>query len=220
MNKILGMAAIILLAGSTLANTAETAKYKVTFNANWSNQTHPLDYPKGALLSGMIGATHNQKYFIFVDGKTATNGLEALSEKGAHSPLDTEINQSISSGNAGALFESGPLFKFPGNISAQFTADEKYPLVSVVAMIAPSPDWFTGVSNVPLKQDGKWISTVTLPLLVWDAGTDFGTTYQADDANAQPRQVVRINASPHFAGPGGVVKIGTVTFTRISTVTN
>ena len=220
MNKLLGMVIVASLAGCTFASADETTKYKVTFNATWNNQSHPLDYPKDALLSGLIGATHNQNYYIFVDGKTATDGLEALFEKGAHSPLDTEIIQSISSGDAGSLFESGPLLKFPGNISAQFTADEKYPLVSVVAMIAPSPDWFTGVSNVSLKHDGKWIDTVTLPLLAWDAGTDFGSTYLAKNADAQPSQSVRINASLHFAGPDGIAKIGTVTFTRISTVTN
>ena len=95
MKKLLGMAAIVLMAGTSIATATETTKYKVTFNATWSNQTHPLDYPEGALLSGMIGATHNKGYFVFIDGKMATNGLEALSEKGAHSPLDTEIKQSI-----------------------------------------------------------------------------------------------------------------------------
>ena len=206
------------LAACTLGSPAfgdETARYTVQVNATWTAQSHPLDYPGNAHFSGLIGATHNGNYQIFKDGGTATDGLEALSERGAHSPLNQEITAAIAEGSVGSLFESDPLFAFPGTLSASFTADAAHPNVSVVAMVAPSPDWFTGVSSVALHTAGGWVDTITLPLWVWDAGTDVGTTYQAADSDAQPRQSTRLAAGPHFLGKGGLKPVGTVTFTRL-----
>jgi len=213
---ILGAALVACALGSP-AFGGETANYTVRVNATWTAKSHPLDYPGDAHFSGIVGATHNGAFHIFKDGGTATDGLEALSERGAHSPLDKEIKAVIATGKAGALFESDPLFSFPGTLGATFTADTAHPLVSVGMMVAPSPDWFTGVSSVPLHTAKGWVETVTLPLWVWDAGTDFGTTYHADDADTQPRQTTRLNASPHFLGKAGLKPVGTITFTRVKT---
>ena len=206
-------AAAILFGSSAFAD--ETARYTVRVDATWTTATHPVDYPGDAHFSGIVGATHNAKYSIFKDGGTPTDGLEALSERGAHSPLDEEIKAAIGKGTAGALFESGALFSFPGKLQSSFTADAAHPFVSVVAMVAPSPDWFTGVSSVPLRADGKWVNEITLPLWVWDAGTDHGTTHHADDADTQPRQNTRLAAGPQFLGEKGLRPVGTVTFTRV-----
>jgi hypothetical protein len=148
MKSLISAAAILAAAFATPANAADSAKYAVEVSATWIAKSHPLEYPADAHFSGLIGATHNAKFRLFSDGGTATEGLESLSERGSHAPLDAEIKASIESGSAGALFESGPLFAFPGKIGAAFTADEAHPSVSVVMMVAPSPDWFTGVSNV------------------------------------------------------------------------
>lgn len=213
---VLGAALAASLLGSS-AFGGETAQYTVQINATWTAQNHPLDYPGNAHLSGLVGATHDARFHIFEDGGTATGGLEALSERGAHSPLDREIRSAIDAGKAGALFESDPLFSFPGTLSATFTADTAHPNVSVVAMVAPSPDWFTGVSSVPLHTAKGWVDSVTLPLWVWDAGTDFGTTYQADDDDAQPRQSTRLASGPHFLDQNGLKPVGTITFQRVKT---
>jgi len=129
--------------------------------------------------------------------------------------LNQEIEAAIRAGKAGALFESSPLFSFPGTLSATFTADAAHPYASVVAMVAPSPDWFTGVSNVSLRKGDQWVDTATYTLFAWDAGTDSGTTYHAPDADTQPRQTVRLNAAPQFLDGMNMKPVGTVTFTRI-----
>jgi hypothetical protein len=211
---VLGAALAASLLGSS-AFAGETAHYTVQIDATWTANSHPLDYPGDAHFSGLVGATHDARFHIFKDGGTATFGLEALSERGSHSPLDREIKAAIDAGKAGALFESGPLFSFPGKISASFTIDMAHPTVSVVAMVAPSPDWFTGVSSVSLRRSDGWADTVTLPLWVWDGGTDVGTTYHAGDADAQPRQSTRLAAGPHFLGKQGIKPVGTITFKRV-----
>jgi len=216
MMKTLAIAGTLaaLLTGSAV-QAADSASYEVRFDATWTAQSHPMDYPAGAHFSGLIGTTHNKSYQIFADGRTATPGLKALSEMGAHTPLNREIDKAVKAGKAGGLFESDPLFSFPGTIKASFTATESHPYASAVAMVAPSPDWFTGVSSVPLRKDGQWVSQVTLALFVWDAGTDLGTTYTAADAPARPRQSVRLNAAPQFTDGLQIKQVGTVTFTRV-----
>ena len=207
-------AAAVLIA-TTAAQATEVAQYRIQFNATWTGQDHPLDYPANAHFSGIVGATHDAGFRLFADGGTATAGLEMLAERGAHSPLTEEIAAAIAAGTAGALFESAPLFAFPGTLTATFTVDAAHPLVSAAAMIAPSPDWFTGVAAVALRHDGSWVDAVTLNLFVWDAGTDAGTTYAAADADVRPHKSVRLSAGQHFFDDDGLKPVGTVTFTRL-----
>jgi len=68
-----------------------------------------------------------------------------------------------------------------------------YSKVSVIAMIAPSPDWFVGVDSIELcGNDGEWkdsISVISLP--AWDAGTDSGTTFAGGNVETMPQDVVK-----------------------------
>lgn len=220
MRKLLATAAVLASLAAMPAYAGDGARYEITFDVTWTAATHPLDYPGNAHFSGIIGATHNADYAIFSDGGLATPGLEALSERGAHSPLDAEIRAAVANGGAGALFESGAQFNLPGTLKTEFAADHSHPYVSAVAMIAPSPDWFTGIANVRLLADGKWVDQVTLTLWAWDAGTDSGTTYKADDADTQPRQSVRLNAAEQFRMGDRVAPVGTATIRRIDMQTN
>lgn len=44
--------------------------------------------------------------------------------------------------------------------------------------VAPSPDWFVGVSGLNLcLKNCTWVTSKILPLYPWDAGTDNGVTY-------------------------------------------
>lgn len=211
-------AAIVAIAATALtgiAHAEDSARYQVRFDVNWTAQTHSYDYPSNAHFSGMVGATHDGTYQFMKDGAIASPGLKALSEKGAHSPLDDEITAAIQKGNAGALFESAPLFEFPGTMSAQFKADAAHPYVSVAAMIAPSPDWFTGVSQIKLRKADGWADEIKLTLFAWDAGTDNGTKHGAADDEANPRQSIRLIASRQFMTNDGLKPLGTVTFTRL-----
>ena len=205
----LGFAAA-MVQGAT-AGSLPSAKYNVTFEGSWSKETHPLEFPPNANFSGLIGATHNGSYIIFGEGGSATEGLERLAEAGRHNPLDSEITAAMQDGKVGALIESGPVKPVPGKAQAVFEIDEQHPMVSLVAMIAPSPDWFTGVS-VSLNENGQWLAEKTVTVYAWDAGTDVGSTYQAPDANS--REKVTVNTAPHFQNAGKLMPVGTFTFVR------
>ena len=64
------------------------------------------------------------------------------------------------------------------NINVEVTQD--YSLVSLVTMIAPSPDWFTGIMQMDLcdSSTGMWRDSWNVTMLhPWDAGTDDGNTF-------------------------------------------
>ena len=196
------------------ASAAEQVTYRVTVEGSWTAASHPHEYPSDAHFSWLTGAAHDESYRLFEAGGIATPGLEALAEEGELSPYDTEIQAGIAQGNAGILFQSTPIERMPGRTEFEITVDERHPLVSLVTMIAPSPDWFTGVADVRLFENGGWIAEQTLALEAWDAGTDSGATFTSPDADTMPRgQISRIK-TPQFALDGKPVPLGTVTFQR------
>jgi hypothetical protein len=192
------------------------AEYQVVLKSTWTARNHPFEYPSGAHFSGLIGASHNANYEIFELGSRPTPGLERLSEEGKHSPLDDEIDAAIKAGNAFSRFETGGLKKFRDSLRTTVRVDAKHPMVSVVAMLAPSPDWFTGVSSVNLAAQGGWVQSRTLVLYAFDSGGDDGTTYKANDRNTNPKKATSRAATRHFVVNGKVKPVAILVLTRQS----
>ena len=162
----------------------------------------------------MIGASLNAKYSIFAVGRRPTPGLEHLSEEGKHSPLDTEIRTAIDQGNALMLFESGGLKNWKDSMVATVRVDPAHPLVDVVNMVAPSPDWFTGATNVNLDENGAWVARKTLTLPAYDSGGDDGKTYKAPDRDTNPKKPTTRAANRHFVIHGRVKPVAILIFVR------
>src|SRR5947208_813112 len=193
---------------------AAPAEYTVIIKSTWTKTTHPFDYPSGAHFSGMIGASHNAKYSIFAVGRRPTPGLEHLSEEGKHSPLDTEIRTAIDQGNALMLFESGGLKNWKDSMVATVRVDPAHSLVDVVNMVAPSPDWFTGATNVNLEENGAWVARKTLTLPAYDSGGDDGKTYKAPDRDTNPKKPETRAADRHVVIHGRAKPVVILSFVR------
>jgi hypothetical protein len=197
----------------------DDAEYTLVFRNNWTASNHPFEYPSsnpvsGPHYSGIIGAAHNESFALFKDGVMPTPGLEKLSEEGKPTPLDEEIKSAIASGSAASLFTTGPLRDLGDSIVATFRVSATHPLVSFVAMIAPSPDWFTGASSVVLMENGRWATSKTVQLYAWDSGGDEGMTYKASDRDNNPKKATMQATSRHFVPHGAPVPVATVTLTR------
>ncbi len=202
--------------GAAMAAPAKlgSAEYTIVVKSRWTKAEHPFEWPAAAHFSGVIGATHTPAYSIFAVGTPPTPGLENLSEEGKHTPLDKEIRAAISAGHAGTLFETGPLRNFKDSIVGSVKVDDAFPLVSLVMMVAPSPDWFTGVRDVNLAENGAWVPSRTLDLVAYDSGGDDGTTYLAPNKDTNPKKPTSQAMTPHFVIDGQVVPVGSVTFTK------
>ena len=198
------------------ADAAETAQYRVTFDAVWSVQTHPTDFPGGAHWSPIIGGTHALPGLFWDAGAFATPGIEQMAETGATTLLRNEVNQQRAVGNAGVVIQASGGMNSPGTSSVTFMASQTNPLATVVSMIAPSPDWFVGTHGVVLFDGDHWRPEVTVDLLPYDAGTDSGVAYTSANLDTQPPAPIEMILGYPFAADGMTApSLGTMTFTRI-----
>ncbi len=173
-----------------------TATYTVTFQATWSASTHPSSFPGNPHFSGLIGGTHNNAV-IWQTGALASTGIKNMAELGAKTALQDEITELINAGTAGSVLSGGGITRSPGSIELTFEIHSDYPLVTLVSMLAPSPDWFVGVSGLSLRESGQWRDEVTAPLAVYDAGTDSGAIYTAANAaTTPPEPIAALTSSP------------------------
>ncbi len=165
-------------------------------------------------MSSMIGLTHNEEFSLFADGDTASSGLELLAENGRFGILRAQFEENERYDRIGSVVEADGIKSLPGQVSTRFKTTKDHPLFSIVTMLAPSPDWFTGVSAVNLLDGGNWIDRISLPLWVWDAGTDSGSTFKAKNSDTQPRESIRLLATQHFLNDAGLIRFGEISIVR------
>ena len=222
----LPLVVVLVMTASVNANdnaNAETATYSVVFVPSWNPASHPEEYPvthaKQGLLTPIIGATHGSGYRLFGDGLRPSVGLETLSETGMPTPLDHEIHQAIKDGTATSViaFADGSPGPVHEPVMNRFEVGRSQPLVSLVGMIAPSPDWFYGVSAVNLRDGGQWVTSVHVEAYAWDSGGDAGTTYMAEDMDLDPKQPTTRVDTRHFFQNGQRTPVGVFIFKRIPT---
>lgn len=185
-----------------------TVSYKVIFNATWSEITHPNFFPDGGHLSPMVTWSHSIENIVFKTGEEATGGIKLMAETGGTAPLRAEV---IELGNRGFIydFEIGKRIDAPNVQEVVLTLTENKSLVSVVSMIAPSPDWFLSAHNVRLFENGNWIDNQTVDAVLYDSGTDSGEEFNAKDLVTTPKGTIQ-----RFVGAPSN-PLGTFEFVRI-----
>ena len=185
------VAALLLCAAYALADTEPTeARYRVTFSATWSAETHPTSFPSNPHFSGLVGATHHGDVRIWQTGEVASDGIELMAETGGKATLLPEIEHLIEDGEAHGELSGGGQPTSPSTVSLEFDAVSTHPYVTLVSMLAPSPDWFVGVSALPLMDEGAWRKRVEVSLRLYDAGTDDGTVFTAANADTDPAEPI------------------------------
>ena len=193
----------------------EQVQYRLTFEATWSAATHPTDFPPNPHFSGLIGAAHRPDVRLWQVGEPASPGIKDMAEKGVKGPLGAEIDGLIAAGDACAKISGEGIHPSPGMVTVDFEVSEDCPAVSVVTMIAPSPDWFVGVSALNFLEDGAWVDEKVIELFPYDAGTDSGVSYTSPDLpTASSEGIFMIEGGPLLVGDS-VPPLGTFTFTRL-----
>jgi len=136
-----------------LTVTVHAATYEVRFDAEWSEDTHPTSFPPGPHFSGLIGGTHSSTVAFWMPGGLASEGIKNMAEGGQKAPLDSEVEQAILAGTAHSVLSGPGISLSPGSAALTLEVNTDYPLVTLVSMIAPSPDWFGRKQPV---LDGGW----------------------------------------------------------------
>ncbi len=170
-----------------------SATYGVTFRATWDAASHgdSPPFPSGAHFSRVVGTTHVEETSFWSSGGIATDGIEIMAETGAVDVLCDEVQAEVGSGRAnGCIRGQEGSFRSPGTVTLSFEADEGFPFLTLVSMIAPSPDWFVGVDGIGLREGECWAPRIELDLVGYDAGTDSGATFTAPNADVTPHEPI------------------------------
>jgi hypothetical protein len=199
---------LLFISFSTFSQSQAT--YNITFNSIW-NATDHSSVPGSAHWSRLVGATHKTANTFLQLGGTATTGIKNVAEFGSNTVFNSEVNAQITANEADQYINGPSLGSGPGDIFINgLEVDEKFPLLTLVSMIAPSPDWIIAVNGYNLLDtNGDWKTSVTLDLFAYDAGTDNGSDYTSSDMAATPFQPISmLNIAPINGN-----KMGTLTIT-------
>ena len=175
---------------------ASEAVYTVTFTGTWTTAVTPDGVPAGAHFSRLIGAVHNAGVTFLQSGGTASAGVESMAEDGGTSTLTGEVNIARNADPPTAL----SVLEGATSLSNR-TLTTEFPRVTLVTMVAPSPDWFVGVSGLPLlNSSGRWLRSHSLNLYPWDAGTEEGTEFSFTNPETDPPgTITSIRGSGRFS---------------------
>ena len=205
---LLAVAALLVI--TTAQGNAQSATYRVTFQGTWTTTVTPGGVPSGAHFTTLIGAVHNDSVTFWSSGGTASAGVEAVAELGTTGAFKSEINVNT---NAVAVIEKSLPSGGTPTATVDFTVTTAHPLVTLLTMVAPSPDWFVGVSGLSLRNatDDGWQPSLTVDLFPYDAGTKEGTEFSLSNAATSPRgAITSIKGTGKFSDQ----PIATLTFTR------
>jgi len=173
------------------------ADYRITFEATWSAESHPTQFPASAHFSGLVGAVHNDQVTFWEPGQIATDGIELMAETGGKSIFLSEINSAIDSGYALSAIDGPGISVSPGSASIEIRVTTDNPKVTLATMLAPSPDWFTGFHNIRFYEDGAFVDNLTINGFVYDSGTDSGVSFTSGNSDTQPRgTIIRTSSEP------------------------
>jgi len=139
---------------------------------------------------------------------------------GGTATLKTEINAQITAKKAWKLIllggaQLGPQAKRTG-INVQVTSN--FSKVSIITMLAPSPDWFIGIDSLDLCDNGKWRESMNVTMLPpYDAGTENGNTFSTNNLATDPKvNIFEItnNTAGAFNGPNPIPSLGEFRFVK------
>ncbi|XP_032633840.1 spondin-1 [Chelonoidis abingdonii] len=206
-----------------------TAKYRLTFYGNWSEKTHPKDYPRRANhWSAIIGGSHSKNYVLWEYGGYASEGVKQVAELGSPVKMEEEIRQQsdevLTVIKAKAQWPAWQPLNVRAAPSAEFSVDRTRHLMSFLTMLGPSPDWNVGLSAEDLcTKDCGWVQKVIQDLIPWDAGTDSGVTYESPNKPTIPQEKIRpLTSLDHPQSPfydpegGSIAVVARVVIERIA----
>lgn len=215
---ILIIIALIFLFGckkDEVKDSNDTAKYKVTFNIDWNSNTFPIDYPSSAHFSKLIGWTHRSNNNFISLGSYASTGIKKMAEQGSTAPLDDEINTRIAINEGYQLIRGNNLGTGVGQIIVEIEVHKDFPALSLVSMIAPSPDWYIGIININLIENGSFVNEKIVNAHIYDAGTDDGLSYKSANINSNPQGLITLFVDPPLGDGISIEEICEVTIKKL-----
>ena len=197
-----------------VAPVRSAATYSVTFQGTWTTTVTSGGLPSGAHFTTLIGGVHNAEVTFLREGGMASAGVESMAELGRTSTLASEVQAAQPNALSVLQGSGGNIGPASSSTISTVTLTTDHPRVTLLSMVAPSPDWFVGVSGLSLLDgQGDWLASRSVDLYPWDAGTEEGAEFSLSNAATSPQGVI---TSLLGVGKFSNAPIATLTFTRQS----
>ncbi len=189
------------------AKCTGSATYQVTVNVTWDDVA-----VSGKHYTTIIGAVHSPSVVIWQAGEVATDGVKDMAEMGSTQKLGAEVGTAVTAGTAASVVQFGG-GDAPGTSTGQLQVSGDFSRVSFGSMIAPSPDWFIGVSNLDLCEAGAFVTQKSVDAVVYDAGTKEGAAFDYGFPETNPR--APIGYALTFLDGSNPIPAGTIAFQKL-----
>ena len=197
---------------SAVPAASQTITYEVKFEGNWTTASTPGGVVGGAHFTTLIGGVHGSGVTFWQSGEQASAGVELVAEEGSTGTFRSEVQ---ASSHTLSVIQQGVSRSGTGTATFNIDVTRTHPLVTLLSMIGPSPDWFVGVSGVSLLDGAnEWRESHVVDLFPYDAGTENGTEFTLTNPATNPQGVItRIAGTGKFSN----VRMARLTFTRMTT---
>ena len=183
----------------------------MTITGKWQGPAFTV--PAGVHFTTFAGMVHHSKANLWQPGSLATLGVKNVAEVGNTVAINVEIDSMIASGPALERLAFSPP-SATGQVTGSIRANSNFPQLSLASMIAPSPDWFIGLSSFSLYRDKQWVKDTTINLYVYDAGTEEGDVFGYSNPATVPQQPISLQT----AARATVLANGNATLAPIATI--
>lgn len=203
----------------------QAARYRLTVDNTWSEETHPGLFPELAHFSWLGGGTHDASVSFWSAGELASPGVVEMAETGGVITLSFEVQAAVDAGSASSVLLWSWWFCPEGTDAldcgakvVEFDVEAAHPLVTLATMLGPTPDWFVGVSGLPLRDADGWLDRVVVDLHPYDGGTREWNQWALGGPLTLPPEPISpiTEESGQLVGPSS---LGTFTFERIAPAT-
>ena len=157
-----------------------SATYNVTF-INRVTARRFGDIPNlpenGLVFSPLAGASHSNRFSFFTIRGFANRAVEDIAELGDNTRF-LRLAERIRRQRGEVLSidsADGPTFAGQ-RTTLTLTVDCQHPFMTVLSMLAPSPDWIVQINNLNMfdSSRGRFLRQRRMNLITYDAGTDDG----------------------------------------------
>ena len=138
---------------------------------------------------------------------------------GSTSTLLNEIDAQITAKKAWKrIFPGGSLGPEEVQSGIDVEVTPNFSKVSIITMLAPSPDWFIGIDSLDLCNNGTWRQSWDVTMLPpWDAGTEEGLQFSTSNAATSPHvNIFQItnDMGGAFNAPNPILSLGEFQFQK------
>lgn len=144
-------------------------RYDVTFDLFWDKTG--ASYPENAHTGNILLVEHDKNYNVFRINELTSLGVAQSAMFGVNDLLIKEVQK------LGFNYHTAKPIKIGEKTSFSVKYNPRAQYITLIAMIAPSPDWFVASRPIKLRRK-KSNKPLVYPLYAYDAGVDLGSEFQ------------------------------------------